>query len=144
MGIKVHIKQTKEKEHFSKYSKMAKFLRKKEAKTKREHLKFELDCKEPAEDSVIITDDFGDFLKKRIKVNGKKGNLGDAVTVSVNSDKITITAEPPFSKRYLKYLTKKYLKKNNIRDYLHVIASNKTSYKLKYFNIQGDEAEDAE
>merc|ERR1712188_282380 len=105
---KVHIKQTKEKEHFSKYSKMAKFLRKKEAKTKREHLKFELDCKKPAEDSVTITD------------------------------------EPPFSKRYLKYLTKKYLKKNNIRDYLHVVASNKTSYKLKYFNIQGDEAEDAE
>merc|ERR1712146_672347 len=127
---KVHIKQTKEKEHFSKYSKMAKFLRKKEAKTKREHLKFELDCKEPAEDSVIITDDFGDFLKKRIKVNGKKGNLGDAVTVSVNSDKITITAEPPFSKRYLK--------KNNIRDYLHVVASNKNAYQLKYFNIQGD------
>merc|ERR1739845_84126 len=132
---KVHGEQTKEKEQFSKYSKMAKFLRKKEAKTKREHLKFELDCKEPAEDSVIITDDFGDFLKKRIKVNGKKGNLGDAVTVSVNSDKITITAEPPFSKRYLKYLTK-----NNIRDYLHVVASNKNAYQLKYFNIQGDEA----
>mmetsp|Transcript_17230 Transcript_17230/g.15119 ORF Transcript_17230/g.15119 Transcript_17230/m.15119 type:complete len:124 (-) Transcript_17230:175-546(-) len=123
---------------------MAKFLRKKQEKQKREHLKFQIDCKEPAEDSVIITSDFGEFLKKHIKVNGKIGNLGDAVTVSVDSQKISVTAEPPFSKRYLKYLTKKYLKKNNIRDYLHVIASNKTSYKLKYFNIQGDEAEDAE
>jgi large subunit ribosomal protein L22e len=44
----------------------------------------------------------------------------------------------------LKYLTKKYLKKNNIRDYLHVIASTRTSYQLKYFNIQGDDAEEAE
>lgn len=27
--------------------------------------------------------------------------------------------------RYLKYLTKKYLKKHNVRDWLRVIASNK-------------------
>jgi large subunit ribosomal protein L22e len=28
-------------------------------------------------------------------------------------------------RRYLKYLTKKYLKKHNVRDWLRVIASNK-------------------
>ena len=37
----------------------------------------------------------------------------------------------PFSKRYLKYLTKKYLKKQNLRDFLHVIAPSKTSYELR-------------
>lgn len=38
------------------------------------------------------------------------------------------SATPPLyhcSKRYLKYLTKKYLKKHNVRDWLRVIASNK-------------------
>ena len=29
------------------------------------------------------------------------------------------------ARRYLKYLTKKYLKKHNVRDWLRVIASNK-------------------
>jgi large subunit ribosomal protein L22e len=49
------------------------------------------------------------------------------------------------SKRYLKYLTKKFLKKHNVRDWLRVIASNKdrSVYELRYFNI-ADQAEDEE
>jgi len=123
---------------------MNKILKKNQGpKAKKETFKFKIDCREPAEDSVIVMEDFEDFLKKRIKVNGKKGNLGDAVSVSAEGkNNIIITAEPPFSKRYLKYLTKKYLKKNNIRDYLHVIASDKTTYKIKYFNIQNEEGEE--
>lgn len=123
---------------------MSKILRKNQGtKAKKEQLKFKIDCKEPADDSVIVMEDFEDFLKKRVKVNGKKGNLGDAISITVEGkDKIVITAEPPFSKRYLKYLTKKYLKKNNIRDYLHVIASDKTTYVIKYFNIQNEEGEE--
>lgn len=46
--------------------------------------------------------------------------------------------------RYLKYLTKKYLKKHNVRDWLRVIASNKdrTVYELRYFNIAENEGEE--
>ena len=44
------------------------------------------------------------------KVEGKTGNLGEKVTVSRDKAKINVTAEAPFSKRYLKYLSKKYLK----------------------------------
>ncbi len=46
--------------------------------------------------------------------------------------------------RYLKYLTKKYLKKHNVRDWLRVIASNKDRnvYELRYFNIADNETED--
>lgn len=35
------------------------------------------------------------------------------------------TAASRIAYRYLKYLTKKYLKKHNVRDWLRVIASNK-------------------
>lgn len=58
--------------------------------------------------------------------------------------KITVVAEGAFSKRYLKYLTKKFLKKHNVRDWLRVIASSKdrSVYELRYFNIASDEAED--
>ena len=49
------------------------------------------------------------------------------------------------SKRYLKYLTKKFLKKNQIRDWLRVIAVDKATYELRYFNIaNNDEEEDEE
>lgn len=46
--------------------------------------------------------------------------------------------------RYLKYLTKKYLKKHNVRDWLRVIASNKDRnvYELRYFNIAEKEGEE--
>lgn len=32
--------------------------------------------------------------------------------------KITVTSSIPLSKRYLKYLTKKFLKKNTLRDWI--------------------------
>lgn len=57
-----------------------------------------------------------------------------------------MTCDTHISKRYLKYLTKKYLKKHNVRDWLRVIASNKDRnvYELRYFNIAENEAEDDE
>jgi large subunit ribosomal protein L22e len=40
----------------------------------------------------------------------------------------------------LKYLTKKYLKKHSLREFLYVVATGKTAYQVKYFNIQQEEA----
>jgi len=77
-------------------------------------------------------------------VNGKAGNLGDSVSITRDRTKLTVTAELPFSKRYLKYLTKKYLKKQQLRDYLHVVATNKNTYELKYFSVNEPDAEEAE
>uniref|UniRef100_A0A8C0CAB9 Large ribosomal subunit protein eL22 n=1 Tax=Balaenoptera musculus TaxID=9771 RepID=A0A8C0CAB9_BALMU len=43
---------------------------------------------------------FEQFLKERIKVNGKAGNLGGGVVTTERSkSKITVTSEVPFSKR---------------------------------------------
>lgn len=47
-----------------------------------------------------------------------------------------------FLLRYLKYLTKKYLKKNNLRDWLRVVANTKESYELRYFQINQDEEDE--
>jgi len=62
--------------------------------------------------------------------------------VTRDKTKITVTSEVPMSKRYLKYLTKKFLKKHNVRDWLRVIASNKdrSVYELRYFNIADEGA----
>ena len=43
--------------------------------------------------------------------------------------------------RYLKYLTKKFLKKNTLRDYVRVVANGKNKYELRYFQINADDGE---
>mmetsp|Transcript_38795 Transcript_38795/g.78258 ORF Transcript_38795/g.78258 Transcript_38795/m.78258 type:complete len:124 (-) Transcript_38795:57-428(-) len=112
------------------------------SKGKKQVLKFSVDCQQPADDNIIETKDLEKFLQNRIKVDGKTGNLGEKVTVSRDKAKILVSAEAPFSKRYLKYLSKKYLKMQQLRDFLRVVAPNKTSYELRYFNINEDNEED--
>jgi len=109
---------------------------------KKQVLRFTIDCTAPVDDHVMDPASFEKFLHDRIKINGKTGVLGDAVKISRDKTKIQIEAVAPFSKRYLKYLTKKYLKKQQLRDYLHVIASSKTTYELRYFNIHDKDADD--
>ncbi|KAJ1922281.1 60S ribosomal protein L22 [Mycoemilia scoparia] len=103
---------------------------------------FNIDISDPAGDKIIDPAAFEKFLHDRIKVQGQTGNLGDVVTITRNgTDSIAVATKGPFSKRYLKYLSKKFLKKNKVREYLRVIAVNKNTYKLKYFNISNQEEE---
>ncbi|GFZ19409.1 ribosomal L22e protein family [Actinidia rufa] len=113
-------------------------------KGKKKGATFVLDCGKPVEDKIMEIASLEKFLQERIKVGGKAGAFGDSVTVTREKNKITVTSDSDFSKRYLKYLTKKYLKKHNVRDWLRVIASNKERnvYELRYFNIQENEGED--
>merc|ERR1712096_492006 len=106
--------------------------------------KFVVDCEAPVKDNILDAAGLEAFFNQRIKVNNKTGNLGDKVRVSREKSKITVVAESPFSKRYLKYLSNKYLKKNLLRDYLHVIAPNKSTYELRYFSSAkgGDDDEE--
>eukprot|EP00999_Lentomonas_sp_LEN2_P001096 NODE_2101_length_653_cov_91.775665_g2051_i0.p1 GENE.NODE_2101_length_653_cov_91.775665_g2051_i0~~NODE_2101_length_653_cov_91.775665_g2051_i0.p1 ORF type:complete len:131 (-),score=46.79 NODE_2101_length_653_cov_91.775665_g2051_i0:53-445(-) len=106
--------------------------------------KFTINCEAPAADEIFSTPDFEKFLHDRIKVNGKAGNLGESVAVSREGNVITITANIDFSKRYLKYLTKKFLKKHSLRDWLRVVSSAKGAYEIKYFKIQNDDEDEEE
>lgn len=113
-------------------------------KGKKKGVSFTIDCAKPVEDKIMDIASFEKFLQEKIKVDGKAGALGDVVTVTRDKTKITVTSESSFSKRYLKYLTKKYLKKHNVRDWLRVIASNKDRniYEVRYFNIAENEGEE--
>ncbi|XP_013784814.1 60S ribosomal protein L22-like [Limulus polyphemus] len=124
--------------------KNVKNLQKGKGKKKKTQLKFSVDCSHPVEDGIMDVDSFEKYLKERIKVNGKTSNLGNVVTIEKSKSKILITADIQFSKRYLKYLTKKYLKKNSLRDWLRVVAASKDSYELRYFQINNEEEEDEE
>ena len=87
------------------------------------------------------------FLQDRIKVEGKTGVLGEHVKVVATKSKVQVTTSVPMAKRYLKYLTKKFLKKHQVRDWLRVLASNtkgeRNTYELKYFKLN-EEDEDSE
>ena len=102
-------------------------------------VEFTIDCSVPVKDKVMDMTSFENYLKEHIKVDNKLNNMGSAVTVSTGDDKLSVIATIAFSKRYLKYLTKKYLKKQQIRDYLRVIASGKNGYKLTYFSLAKEE-----
>merc|ERR1711865_784363 len=92
--------------------------------TKKKAQTFVIDCSKPVEDEIMDIKDFEKFLVERTKVN--------------------VTADIAMSKRYLKYLTKKYLKKHSVRDWLRVIASNsnRNVYELRYFNISENDADE--
>eukprot|EP00884_Botryococcus_braunii_P019977 jgi/Botrbrau1/6663/Bobra.0202s0011.1 len=113
-------------------------------KGKRKTQTFVIDCAKPVEDKIMEIGSFESFLKDKIKVDGKTGVLGEAVKIQKEKTKITVTSDVAMSKRYLKYLTKKFLKKHDVRDWLRVIASNRdrSVYELRYFNIADNEGED--
>merc|ERR1711915_284293 len=98
------------------------------------------DCTHPVEDGIMNCADFEKYLQERIKVGGKTSNFGNDVSLERAKTKINLTSNVPFSKRYLKYLTKKYLKKS-LRDWLRVVASAKDAYELRYFQINNEESD---
>merc|ERR1712240_544394 len=104
---------------------------------KKNQIKLFIDCAHPVEDGIMNCADFEKYLTERIKVGGKTSNFGKDLTMERQKTKIALTSDIPFSKRYLKYL-----KKNNLRDWLRVVASSKDSYELRYFQINNEEEEE--
>ncbi|GMK53647.1 hypothetical protein CspeluHIS016_0102330 [Cutaneotrichosporon spelunceum] len=106
--------------------------------------KFYVDYSVPVNDNVFDPAAFEKFLHDRIKVDGKPGQLGDSIQISKEANRLVLTSQIPFSKRYLKYLTKKHLKKNSFENFLRVVATSKDTYSLRYFKVDQDEADDEE
>lgn len=115
--------------------------------------RYYIDCSIPVEDGIFDLENFvsknssrpilisqEQFFIKKYKVSGKTGNLAAAkVRFWKQQNQLRINTQQKISKRYLKYLTKKYLKKQELRDWLHVIRDSKRGYILKYFNITPEE-----
>ncbi|KAJ8611644.1 hypothetical protein MRB53_037868 [Persea americana] len=105
--------------------------------------KYIINAKQPVDDRIFDAGAFTTFLQQRIKVDGRTGNLGDNITVTDLKDgRIEVVTHQEFSGRYLKYLTKKFLKKQQLRDWLRVVSTAKGEYSLKFFNVVGEEGEE--
>jgi large subunit ribosomal protein L22e len=113
------------------------------AKKKSGRTVFHIKCAKPVDDEIFSLPEFNEFLVGKIKVDGRTGSVkeGGPVQVEVDGAKATVSViatTDSFSKRYLKYLTKKFLKANGLRDYIRVLADSKNSYELRYYTIQDD------
>ena len=118
-----------------------------QVKGKKNIVKFVIDCTQPVDDKVLDVALFEKYLHDRIKIGGKTGALA-ANSVVITKDRTKLTVASPadlgFSKRQLKYLSKRYLKKQQLRDYLRVVAASKNSYEMRYFSISGGDDADEE
>ncbi|KAG8928567.1 hypothetical protein FRC01_005746 [Tulasnella sp. 417] len=129
--------------------------------------KIVIDYSKPANDGVFDGAAFEKFLHDRFKVDGRPGQLGDSVKIvkggkggmimaalrlgltgaqyfvtTVPGNSITVTYYVPIAKTYLKYLTKKYLKKNELRDWIRVVAPSKDKYELRFYNVEKEDDEE--
>ena len=95
-----------------------------------------------ASERILDIKEFRDFLKARIKVDGKAGNLGTAITVTINKTKIVVNTEIKLSKKYIKYLTKKFLQKTGAREYIRVVHQSKDAYELRFYDAREEDSED--
>lgn len=104
---------------------------------------FVINAQQPASDKIFDVAAFEKFLQERIKVEGRTNNLGDSVMIQqAGEGKIEVVAHNELSGRYLKYLTKKFLKKQQLRDWLRVVSTSRGVYELKFFNVVNDEADE--
>ncbi|KDE04965.1 hypothetical protein MVLG_04614 [Microbotryum lychnidis-dioicae p1A1 Lamole] len=116
------------------YSKMAPIAANKKKATATSSHTFIVDFAAPADNKIFDAEAYKQFLTNSIKHEGKTGQLGDVISVqSAGAGKIAITSSVPMSKRYIKYLTKKFLKKNMLREWLRVVSTSPDTFTLKFF-----------
>jgi large subunit ribosomal protein L22e len=110
-------------------------------KKEKSYRKYYVDLNQAVSNNLLSLEAAIKFLNSGIKVNGLKGKLGDSVKVSQTDKKdkqkntvvVSVDNTMKFSKRYVKYLIKKFLKRESISSYLRVIANGSNGYLVKLF-----------
>jgi large subunit ribosomal protein L22e len=111
-------------------------------KKEKSYRKIQVDLNQAVTNNLLSLEAAVKYLNQNIKVNGLKGKLADAVRVSQTDKKekqkntlvVAVDNTMKFSKRYVKYLIKKFLKRENISLYLRVISNGPSSYLVKLFS----------
>ncbi|QHS73001.1 60S ribosomal protein eL22 SPAR_F00290 [Saccharomyces paradoxus] len=103
-----------------------------------------VDVSSPTENGVFDPASYSKYLIDHIKVDGSVGNLGNAIEVTEDGSLVTVVSTAKFSGKYLKYLTKKYLKKNQLRDWIRFISIRQNQYKLVFYQVTPEDADEEE
>lgn len=100
---------------------------------------FTVDVSSPTENGVFDPAAYVKYLIDHIKVNNATGNLGNAITVEEDGSVVTVVSTAKFSGKYLKYLTKRYLKKNQLRDWIRFVSTKTNQYRLSFYQVTPEE-----
>jgi large subunit ribosomal protein L22e len=111
-------------------------------KKERTYKKYTVDFNSPVENKLLSLEAAAKYLTSNIKVGGLKGKLGEKCeSVKVltdsknnkvkNSVQVQVDNKLKFSKRYIKYLVKKFLKREGIVKYLTVASTAPNAYTVK-------------
>ena len=109
----------------------------KNLKKEKVYKKFYVDFSEPLDNKLLSIESASKFLNSNIKIDGLKGNLKDIIKINVDEKKnkkcllIQVDNQLQFSKKYIKYLVKKFLKREGIVNYLTVLSNSPNSYAVK-------------
>ena len=110
-------------------------VEKEEAKLKQKtYKKYSIDFSGPVSNNLLALESVSKYLELNMKINGLKGKLGDSIKINIsdkNSILIQVESTLEFSKKYIKYLTKKYLKKEGIEKYMTINANSPSGYIVK-------------
>ena len=110
---------------------------KKVEKKEKSYKKYTVDFSSPVDNKLLSLEAASKYLNSNIKVNGLKGKLGESIKISTTDSKskntlvIQVDSQMKFSKRYIRYLVKKFLKREGIVKYLTVASSAPNAYAVK-------------
>ena len=99
--------------------------------------KFYVYFSEPLDNKLLSIESAMKYLNSNMKIDGLKGNLKDFIKISVDDKRnkkcllIQVDNQMQFSKKYIKYLVKKFLKREGIVKYLTVLSNSPNSYEVK-------------
>jgi large subunit ribosomal protein L22e len=99
--------------------------------------KFYVDFSEPLDNKLLSIESAMKYLNSNMKIDGLKGNLKDFIKISVDDKRnkkcllIQVVNQMQFSKKYIKYLVKKFLKREGIVKYLTVLSNSPNLYEVK-------------
>ena len=111
---------------------------KKEAK-QTTYKKYSVDFSNPLENKLLTLESVLKFLQNNMKLNGLKGKLGKTILINTDGKReksetsivISVDSSIKFSKRYIRYLVKKFLKKEGVAKYLTLTATSPSAYMVK-------------
>ena len=111
---------------------------KKEAK-QTTYKKYTVDFSNPLENKLLTLESVLKFLQNNMKLNGLKGKLGKTILINTDEKReksktsivISVDSSIKFSKRYIRYLVKKFLKKEGVAKYLTLSATSPSAYIVK-------------
>ena len=100
---------------------------------------YNVDFNSPCSNNLLTLESAQKYLTSNFKVNGLKGKIEGKIKVAMTDKKdkrkntivISVDTKLQFSKRYIKYLVKKYLRREGIARFLTVSSTAPNAYTVK-------------